>query len=159
MILLHLLQFIVIYSFIKLFVLCDFTTTSSLSDEEYDVDVNSLNENSGSEENYVLDSVYDTMKNNYEMRMRQNLHKLNVISDIRNKRNINEPISSANSMEGFKNHHQFDVNRKSPSSYPLGFKNPTPPKYYYAQVVNPSVAAPPPPLQPRSDRSEYEYEE
>jgi hypothetical protein len=156
MILLHLLQFIVIYSFIKLFVLCDFTTTSSMSDEEY-VNVNSLNENSD-EENYVLDSVYDTMKNNYEMRMRQNLHKLNVISDIRNKRNINEPISSANSMEGFKNHQQFDVNRKSPSSYPLGFKNPTPPKYYYAQVVSPNIPAPPP-LQQRSDRSEYEYEE
>lgn len=127
---------------------------SSLSDEEY-VNVNSLNENSD-EENYVLDSVYDTMKNNYEMRMRQNLHKLNVISDIRNKRNINEPINSPNSMEGFKNH-QFDVNRKTPSSYPLGFK--TPPKYYYAQVVNPNQGPPAQPLQQRSDRSEYEYEE
>ena len=81
---------------------------------------NSLNENA-SEENLVLDSVYDTMKHNYEVKLRQNLEKLNVLSDIRNKRNVNEPMN----MDSFYKNHQFEiVNRKSPETFPLGFKNP-----------------------------------
>lgn len=144
MILLRLLQFIVIYSFIKytLFVFCDFTTSS----EEDNVNVNSLSENSN--EDVVLDSVYDTMKNNYELRMRQNMQKMDMMSEIRNKRNINEPINSQNSMEVYRNH-QLNMNPtpKIPMGYPAGFK-PIQPKYYY-QTVSPR----------QHDRSEYEYEE
>lgn len=146
MILLRLFEFIVIYSFIKLFVFCDFTTSS----EEEHVNVNSLNENSA--ENIVLDSVYDTMKNNYELRMQQNMQKMNLMSEIRNKRNINEPINSQNSMEVYRNHQlNMNPNAKVPMGYPVGFK-PSQPKYYQ-QVVGPPAFPNP------RDRSEYEYEE
>lgn len=87
-------------------------------------DFNGDNENSLSDsdgENFVLDSVYDTMKQNYEVKLRQNLEKLNLLSDIRNKRNVNEPMN-INSM--YKNHQFEIVNRKSPETFPLGFKNP-----------------------------------
>lgn len=136
------LKFIVIYSFIKLFVLCEYID----SDEE---GLNLVNENVD-EENSVLDSVYDTMRHNYENRLRQNLHKLNLISDIRNKRNVNEPMSMSpmnmNSVDFYKNH-QYEVNRKNPVNFPLGFKNPP--------RLLPLMVQPSPP-QPRSD---YEYEE
>lgn len=103
---------------------------------------------SSEEENSVLDSVYDTMKHNYEIKLRQNLHKLNLISDIRNKRNVNEPMTmtpmNMNMVDYYKNH-QYEVNRKNPVNFPLGFK--TPPRLPIIQGN---------PIQPRSD---YEYEE
>lgn len=122
---------------------CDYTTSS----EEDNVNVNSMSENSN--EDVVLDSVYDTMKNNYELRMRQNMQKMNMMSEIRNKRNINEPINSQSSMEVYRNH-QLNMNQqpaKIPMGYPAGFK-PVQPKYYY-QTISPR----------NTDRSEYEYEE
>lgn len=118
--------------------------------------INSVEENDSlenenvDEENSVLDSVYDTMRNNYEIKLRQNLHKLNLISDIRNKRNVNEPMSmtpmNMNSVDYYKNH-QYDVNRQKPVNFPLGFKNPP--------RILPLMVQPTSP-QPRSD---YEYEE
>lgn len=72
-------------------------------------------------EDSVLDSVYDTMKHNYEVKLRQDLEKLNIISDIRNKRNVNEPM---NNLDYYKNHQFEIVNRKNPETFPLGFKNP-----------------------------------
>jgi hypothetical protein len=102
------------------------------------------------EENGVLDSVYDTMKNNYEIKLRQNLERLNLLSDIRNKRNINEPMSmnpmNMNSVDFYKNH-QYEVNRKNPVNFPLGFKSPP----RLMPIVSPS--------NPIRDRSDYEYEE
>lgn len=137
------LKFIVIFSFIKLFVLCDFVT----SDDEA---AGLVDDDSVDDENLVLDSVYDTMRHNYEIKLRQNLHKLNLISDIRNKRNVNEPMSmtpmNMNSVDFYKNH-QYEVNRKNPVNFPLGFKSPS----RLMPMVNPSN-----PLQQRSD---YEYEE
>lgn len=138
----QMLKFVVIYSFIKLFVLGDFTSP------EDEGTANQIGEN-GDGENSVLDSVYDTMRNNYETKLRQNLYRLNIISDIRNKRNVNEPMSmnpmNMNSVEFYKNH-QFDVNRKTPVNFPLGFKSPP----RLMPITSPSV-----PLQ----RSDYEYEE
>lgn len=142
MIFCQLLKFIIVYSFFKLFVLCDFVHSddeaASLVDENVD------------EENLVLDSVYDTMRHNYEIKLRQNLHKLNLISDIRNKRNVNEPMSMSpmnmNSVDFYKNH-QYEVNRKNPVNFPLGFKSPP-------RLMPISSQGNPP--QPRSD---YEYEE
>lgn len=109
--------------------------------------VDLVNENVD-EENSVLDSVYDTMRHNYEIKLRQNLQKLNLISDIRNKRNVNEPMTpmNVNSVDYFKNH-QYDVNRKNPVNFPLGFKNPPRLLPLMVQPTSP---------QPRSD---YEYEE
>lgn len=134
------LEFLIVYSFIKRFVLCEFTSP----DEEA---LDSGTSENADEENSVLDSVYDTMRHNYEIKLRQNLARLNLISDIRNKRNINEPMTQANSMDYFKNH-QYEVNRKSPVNFPLGFKN--------AQGFVPIATGPLNPLSPRSD---YEYEE
>lgn len=131
------LKFLIVYSFIKLFVQCDEFMNP---DEEA---LNAISENVD-DENSVLDSVYDTMRHNYEVKLRQNLARLNLISDIRNKRNINEPMIPSNSMDYFKNH-QYEVNRKSPVNFPLGFKN--------AQGFVPIATGP---LNPRSD---YEYEE
>lgn len=131
--------FVVVYSFIKLFVLSDYVgdDTGNYITETPD------------DENLVLDSVYDTMRNNYETKMRQNLARLNLISDIRNKRNVNEPMSmspmSMNSVDYYKNH-QYEVNRKNPVNFPLGFKSPS-------RLLPISSASEP--LQ----RSDYEYEE
>ena len=136
------LKFILVLSFIKLFVLCDYISSDNDG-------INLVNENVD-EENLVLDSVYDTMRHNYEINLRQNLQKLNLISDIRNKRNVNEPMSmtpmNVNSVDFYKNH-QYEVNRKNPVNFPLGFKNPP--------RLLPLMVQPNPP-QPRSD---YEYEE
>jgi hypothetical protein len=142
---LKMLKFLVIYSFIKLFVLSEFTSPEdegSVNDVEDD-------------ENLVLDSVYDTMKNNYEQKLQYNLDRLNFISDIRNKRNINEPINNYNTMSNgfnpinsldvYKNH-QYEVNRKNPVNFPLGFKSPVRPLPMSG------------PLNP-VHRSDYEYEE
>ena len=63
------------------------------------------------------------MKHNYEVKLRQDLEKLNIISDIRNKRNVNEPMN-VNNMDYYKNHQFEIVNRKSPETFPLGFRNP-----------------------------------
>lgn len=159
------LKFAVLYSFIKLFVLCrSFEDETAVNSEQYvnedyyepsgfDSGDSSTNKEYEDEENSVLDSVYDTMKHNYEIKLRQNLHKLNVISDIRNKRNVNEPMNmnalnamnSMNSAEFYKNH-QYDVNRKVPVNFPLGFK--TPPRLM-------PITSPSEPLR----RSDYEYEE
>jgi hypothetical protein len=92
-------------------------------------DFNEIGDNSNEmpdSENIVLDSVYDTMKHNYEVKLRQNLEKLNVLSDIRNKRNINEPmnLNALNSLDYLKNHQFEIVNRKNPETFSLGFKNP-----------------------------------
>lgn len=106
-------QFIVLYSF---FAMCNLI--------ENDFNDSSENNNLGvDEKDSVLNSVYDTMKHNYEVKLRQDLERLNVISDIRNKRNINEPIIS-NNMDYYKNHQFEIVNRKNPETFPLGFKNP-----------------------------------
>lgn len=143
MIFVQVLKFFVIYSFIKLFVFCEF-----INDVE-ESDVSEMDE-SASEENGVLDSVYDTMKHNYEIKLRHNLDRLNLLSDIRNKRNINEPMSmnpmNMNSVDFYKNH-QYEVNRKNPVNFPLGFKNP--PRLM-------PLASPPSQIR---DRSDYEYEE
>jgi hypothetical protein len=143
MILVKILKFFVIYSFIKLFVLCEFINTddeSGMNDVGETVD----------EENGVLDSVYDTMKHNYEMKLRHNIDRLNLLSDIRNKRNINEPMSMSpmnmNSVDFYKNH-QYEVNRKNPVNFPLGFKSP------------PRLMPITSPVNPMRDRSDYEYEE
>lgn len=135
MILWQLLIFFISYSFIKLFVLSDFVNGEN--------DFNEYDENNVDSKDLVLDSVYDTMKHNYEVKLQQNIEKLNIISDLRNKRNTNEPMN-ANNMDFFKNY-QYDVNRKVPGTYPLGFKNP--PKI-------PLNTMPPAPLH----RSDY-YEE
>lgn len=139
------LKFFVVYSFIKLFVTCEFMGPGS--------DGVNLVPESVDGENSVLDSVYDTMRNNYEINLRQNLAKLNLISEIRNKRNINEPMSmtpmmnpNTNSVDFYKNH-QYDVNRKNPVNFPLGFKSPS------RLVPMPSA------MNPASPRSDYEYEE
>lgn len=139
MIFIRVLEFLIVYSFIKLFVLCEFMNPD-------DEALNSVNEN-GDEENSVLDSVYDSMRHNYEVKLRQNLARLNLISDIRNKRNINEPMTPTSSMDYFKNH-QYEVNRKNPVNFPLGFKN--------AQGFVPIATGPMNPIMPRQD---YEYEE
>lgn len=155
MIFLQVLKFLVFYSFIELFVLCEFMG----SDAEA---VNAENlEGIEDEKNSVLDSVYDTMRHNYEIKLRHNLDRLNLIRDIRNKRNINEPLSMTpdynnintlnnlnqmNSISGdyYKNH-QYEVNRKMPVNFPLGYKSP--------QIIPVAVA-------PSSRQSDsYEYEE
>lgn len=155
MIFLQVLKFLVFYSFIKLFVLCEFMG----SDDEA---VNAENEGIDDEKNSVLDSVYDTMRHNYEIKLRHNLDRLNLISDIRNKRNINEPLgmtsdynnlntlnnlNQMNSISGdyYKNHQYEAVNRKRPVNFPLGYKSP--------QLIPVAMG----PLNPRSDS--YEYEE
>lgn len=112
MVLWQVIQFLVLYN---IFVLCEMLNDFNGVDEESSL----LNPEEG--ENFVLDSVYDTMKQNYEVKLRQNLEKLNLLSDIRNKRNVNEPMS-INSL--YKNHQFEIVNRKSPETFPLGFKNP-----------------------------------
>lgn len=134
------LKFLIVYSFIKLFVQCDEFMNA---DEEA---LSAVSDNAD-EENSVLDSVYDTMRHNYEVKLRQNLARLNLISDIRNKRNVNEPMTPTNPMDYYKNH-QYEVNRKSPVNFPLGFKN--------AQGFVPIATGP---LNPLSHRSDYEYEE
>jgi hypothetical protein len=143
MIYLQVLKFLVVYSFIKLFVLCEFINTENESE------VNEVSE-SASDENGVLDSVYDTMKHNYEIKLRHNIDRLNLLSDIRNKRNINEPMSmnpmNPNSVEFYKNH-QYEVNRQNPVNFPLGFKNP------------PRLMPLTSPTNPIRERSDYEYEE
>lgn len=138
-------KFVVLYSFINLFVMCDYANTD-------DETAAAGRSDSSSEENLVLDSVYDTMKHNYEVKLRQNLDRLNFISEIRSKRNINEPMSmnpmNMNSVDFYKNHqNQYEVNRKDPVNFPLGFKSPP-------RLV--PILAPANPIQPRSD---YEYEE
>lgn len=136
------LEFLVVYSFVKLFVLCEF-----MDAEEDRVN---LVTDPVEDENLVLDSVYDTMRHNYEIKLRQNLAKLNLISDIRNKRNVNEPMSmtpmnpNMNSIDFYKNH-QYEVNRKNPVNFPLGFKSP--PRHPQANGLSPL------------SRSDYEYEE
>lgn len=112
MVLWQITQFLVLYN---MFVLCEM-----LNDFNGDENINSLGDANESE-NLVLDSVYDTMKQNYEVKLRQNFEKLNLLSDIRNKRNVNEPMN-INSM--YKNHKFEIVNRKSPETFPLGFKHP-----------------------------------
>ncbi|CRL05639.1 CLUMA_CG018485, isoform A [Clunio marinus] len=102
------------------------------------------------EKNFVLDSVYDTMRHNYEMKLQQNLDRLNLISDIRNKRNVNEPMNLnplKRKSEDFYKNHQYEINRKNPVNFPLGFKSPP--------ILLP-ITTPSDPLQHRSD---YEYEE
>lgn len=111
-------KIVAIYSLIELGIFCE-TYYSELNDV---TGLDAIDEKDY-EDNSVLDSVYDTMKYNYEMKLQQNLNELNLISDIRNKRNINEPINP-NSVDYYKNH-QYDVNRKVPSNFPLGFKNPS----------------------------------
>lgn len=150
MILLQMLKFVVLYSFFKLFVMCEYM---SASDDE--AGFNEVDE-VADEENSVLDSVYDTMKHNYEIKLRQNWDKLNFIRDIRSKRNVNEPMNmnpmpmnpiNMNTADYYKNH-QWEVNRKHPVNFPLGFKN-SPPRLL-------PITSPTNPLQHRSD---YEYEE
>lgn len=145
MMFLQVTKFVVLYSFIKLFVMCDYAN----SDDEAVANGRSDN---AEDDNLVLDSVYDTMKHNYEVKMRQNLDRLNFISEIRSKRNINEPMSmtpmNMNSVDFYKNHqNQYEVNRKEPVNFPLGFKSPP-------RLV--PILAQPNPIQQRSD---YEYEE
>lgn len=142
-------KFVVIYSFIKLFVLCEMPGSEEVSE-------NLLAENVD-EENSVLDSVYDTMRHNYEIKLRQNLAKLNLISDIRNKRNVNEPMSmtpmspGVSSVDFYKNH-QYEVNRKNPVNFPLGFKSPN--RLMPMNPMNPINS-----VNPIQQRSDYEYEE
>lgn len=144
MILWNLLMFIVVYNFIKCNVFCD----------DVENDFNELPETEVSEEqdveensrNYVLDSVYDTLKQNYEMKLQQNMQKLNMISDIRNKRNTNDPMTNSNYQDYYKNH-QLDFNRKNALTFPLGFKN-TP------KVI--PISNPGPPLH-RSDYYDEDY--
>lgn len=135
-------KLLVIYSLIK-FVFGEFIN----ADEETEID--NVSE-TVEQENIVLDSVYDTMKHNYEMKLQQNIDRLNLLSDLRNKRNINEPMNmnpmNINSVDFYKNH-QYEVNRKNPVNFPLGFK--TPPKML--PITNPSNMI--------RDRSDYEYEE
>lgn len=136
------LKFLVVYSFVKLFVMCEFMDAE---DDRMNLVTDPVDD-----ENLVLDSVYDTMRHNYEIKLRQNLEKLNLISDIRNKRNINEPMSmtpmnpNLNSIDFYKNH-QYEVNRKNPVNFPLGFKSP--PRLPLANGLSPV------------SRSDYEYEE
>lgn len=103
-------QLFVMYN---LFVSCNVSSENDFNESKED---NAIKERES--ENLVLDSVYDAMKHNYEEKLRQDLEKLNIISDIRNKRNVNEPI------DYYKNHQFEIVNRKSPETFPLGFKNP-----------------------------------
>lgn len=141
MIFVQMFKLLVIYSLIK-FVLSEFIN----GDDESMVNVvgETVDEESG-----VLDSVYDTMKHNYEIKLQHNLDRLNLLSDIRNKRNINEPMNmnpmNINSVDFYKNH-QYEVNRKNPVNFPLGFKSPP-----RLQIASPS--------NPMRDRSDYEYEE
>ncbi|KAG5673549.1 hypothetical protein PVAND_003589 [Polypedilum vanderplanki] len=145
-------NFVVIYNFIKLFVLCDFVSLEN-DFNTYD-DLSSENQirrlqDVDDSRNSVLDSVYDTMKHNYEVKLQQDIHKLNMISDLRNKRNTNEPMNmnSLNYQDYYKNH-QPDINRKNPNTFPLTFKSspklipitdPIPPlrrsEYYDEEVV------------------------
>lgn len=66
-------------------------------------------------ENYVLDSVYDTMKQNYETRLSQNLETINFISDIRNKTRPNElPLLTPKNGKMFqKNLFPFEIETSS----------------------------------------------
>lgn len=77
------------------------------------------------QESSVLNSVYDTMKYNLEMKMQQNLNKINLLSDMRNKRNINEPaVVNQNNMDYHKNH-LYDLERKSSEGFrPMAYKLP-----------------------------------
>lgn len=145
MVFLMMLKFFLVYSFIKLFATCEFMGPGEDG-------ANYVTDNVDGE-NSVLDSVYDTMRNNYETKLRQNLAKWNLISEIRNKRNINEPMSmtpmmnpNQNSNDFYKNH-QYEVNRKNPVNFPLGFNSPS----RLAPMASPINTA--------SPRSDYEYEE
>lgn len=40
----------------------------------------------------LLSSVYDAMKNNLQENIRNNLNRYDVLSDMRNKRNVNEKV-------------------------------------------------------------------
>lgn len=111
-------QLFVIYYF---FVFCNTSSASIENDFNESIEENAVKERES--ENLVLDSVYDAMKHNYEIKLRQDLEKLNIISDIRNKRNVNEPMT-INNIDYYKNHQFEIVNRKSPETFPLGFKNP-----------------------------------
>ena len=133
-----------IYNFIiDISVLCD-----DLENDFNDIPENELpvEKDEDSSKNSVLDSVYDTLKQNYEMKLQQNLQKLNVFSDIRNKRNTNEQINNVNYQDYYKNH-QLDFNRKNALTFPLGFKH-TP------KVI--PIANPGPPLH-RSDYYDEDY--
>jgi hypothetical protein len=116
-------NFIVIYNFIKLFALCEFVDLNDFND---DGGINSESQFRPSEsENFVLDSVYDTMKHNYEVKLQQDLRKLNIITELRNKRNTNEPVNvNTVSYNDYYKNHQVDVSRKNVNSFPLGFKSP-----------------------------------
>jgi len=145
--LLQLLKFLVVYSImLKMLVKCSEVFLNDLNDEPT---MSGLVEDSGvsgvAEENSVLDSVYDTMKHNFEVKLQQNLNELNLISDIRNKRNVNE-AAQANSVDYFKNH-QYEVNRKAPVNFPLGFKSPP----RLLPITNPM-----PPMNQRNDYYEEE---
>ena len=77
------------------------------------------------QENSVLNSVYDTMKYNLEMKMQQNLNKINLISDMRNKRNINEPLVSDQTNMDYHKNHLYNVERKTEGFRPMAMKLPT----------------------------------
>lgn len=127
----HIFKFIVVYMMIKL-VFSEFIGPEQQSSEYTD------------EEASVLDSVYDTLKHNYEMKMRLNLNKLKFISEIRNKRNINEPAEP--NIAEYYNNHQYEVNRRDPVSFPIGFKSP--PRVPITRPMNPA--------QSRADYGGYE---
>ncbi|CAG9809691.1 unnamed protein product [Chironomus riparius] len=152
MILWNLFVFIVVFNFIICNIFCE--DIENDFNELPEKDLNELPENNVSEEmveeensrNYVLDSVYDTLRQNYEMKLQQNVQKLNMISDIRNKRNTNDPMTNVNYQDYYKNH-QLDFNRKNALTFPLGFKH-TP------KVI--PIANPGPPLH-RSDYYDEDY--
>lgn len=129
MLFVHIFKFLVIYTLIKL-VLSEFIASEQHLRGNVDDD------------NSVLDSVYDTIKHNYEMKLRQNLHKLKFISEIRNKRNVNEPAEP--NMAEYYNNHQYDFNRREPN--PIGFKSP--PRIPIIRPMNP--------VQSRADYGGYE---
>lgn len=143
---------IIFYNFIKLFVLCDLI---NVENDFNDLDDSGEMSRQSSEDskNFVLDSVYDTMKHNYEVKLKQDLEKLNIISDLRNKRNTNEPMNmnSANYQDNYYKNHQFDVSRKNPGTYPLGFKS-------VPKLIPISNAMPPAPIPiHRSDYYDDEF--
>lgn len=72
----------------------------------------------------VLNSVYDTMKYNLEMKLQQNMNKINLLSDMRNKRNINEPVMVNHNNMDFHKNHLYDVERKSEGFRPMSYKLP-----------------------------------
>lgn len=112
MILLRSIKLLVIYSLIKIIsVMCD---TVMRDDNVF---------TQTPQDSSVLNSVYDTMKYNLEMKMQQNMNKINLLSDMRNKRNINEPVMVNQNMDFHKNH-LYDVERKSDGFRPMAYKLP-----------------------------------